>query len=272
MSEVRNAKVQSIVREMLPQGAKILEISCSEGLNLKALQEAGYDMRGTNFTHYPEAPKDIPIDEGVDLLKGLPYEDGTFDAVLLLDVIEHVSDHGKAINEVSRVLKTGGLSIIAAPNSMSLNSRFRFLFTGFLKVKRSFIGFDIPPDKSFAFHNHPPYFPVFIYQLVSHGLEPIKLDAVVYKLKNILLWLLMIPFVYPATWAKTHGGERHIKNTPAAGLLFKKLVSFPTLCGEVFVMVSRKHEPGEKAQPGSTWMPDWYHGDGVQKATNEQSA
>ena len=46
--------------------------------------------------------------------KGLP--DGPFDAVLCLDVIEHVDDRPALLAEIRRVLKPGGLLFISAPN------------------------------------------------------------------------------------------------------------------------------------------------------------
>lgn len=51
-------------------------------------------------THYPE----------VDMQR-LPYPDSTFDAVISDQVIEHVEDPMRAVNESHRVLKKGGIAI-----------------------------------------------------------------------------------------------------------------------------------------------------------------
>lgn len=50
----------------------------------------------------------------VDALK-LPFPDETFDAVLMLDVIEHIKDDHAFLAEATRVLKRGGKVIITAP-------------------------------------------------------------------------------------------------------------------------------------------------------------
>src|SRR5204863_1317682 len=55
------------------------------------------------------ADKSGRIDYRIGDALALPYEDGSFDAVLLFDVFEHVTDVGKAADEVARVLKPGGV-------------------------------------------------------------------------------------------------------------------------------------------------------------------
>lgn len=45
----------------------------------------------------------------------LPFPDGSFDAVCLFDVLEHLEDDRAALAEVRRVLKPGGLLFISVP-------------------------------------------------------------------------------------------------------------------------------------------------------------
>ncbi|KKR39748.1 MAG: Methyltransferase type 11 [Candidatus Woesebacteria bacterium GW2011_GWB1_40_101] len=47
--------------------------------------------------------------------KKLPFKDGLFDAVLFLDVLEHIKDDQKAVGEAKRVLKKNGKIIITSP-------------------------------------------------------------------------------------------------------------------------------------------------------------
>ena len=42
----------------------------------------------------------------------LPFEDGTIDLVYMVAVFQEIPDRGKALREVSRVLKTGGILAI----------------------------------------------------------------------------------------------------------------------------------------------------------------
>jgi len=48
----------------------------------------------------------------------LPFAQGSFDVVLLHEVIEHVGDDRQAIREAHRVLASGGRMVIFAPNRL----------------------------------------------------------------------------------------------------------------------------------------------------------
>jgi ubiquinone/menaquinone biosynthesis C-methylase UbiE len=52
----------------------------------------------------------------------IPYEDGFFDIVVSFDVFEHIKNDKKAVSEVYRVLKKGGILIFTVP-------AFNFLFS-----------------------------------------------------------------------------------------------------------------------------------------------
>ncbi len=51
--------------------------------------------------------------------ENLPYPDNSFDMVFSSHVIEHVPDVNKAISEINRVLKPGGLNICIVPTTTS---------------------------------------------------------------------------------------------------------------------------------------------------------
>lgn len=53
-------------------------------------------------------------------LINLPYQDNMFSKILLLDVIEHITNFEDCLSELRRVLKPGGKLIIITPNYRSL--------------------------------------------------------------------------------------------------------------------------------------------------------
>lgn len=70
-------------------------------------------------------------DKLIDIEKNpLPYKDAEFDAVLIINVLEHLYDYNFALQEASRVLKAGGQMICIVPFFINLhpspNDYFRF--------------------------------------------------------------------------------------------------------------------------------------------------
>src|ERR1700686_331048 len=61
----------------------------------------------------------------------LPYEDASIDVACTLEVVEHVEDQFAFARELHRILKPGGMAIISTPNVLNLNSRWRYLHSGF---------------------------------------------------------------------------------------------------------------------------------------------
>jgi len=55
------------------------------------------------------------IDKSVDLNESLPFEDKTFDTVILSDVLEHIRNPLSLWHEMNRVLKENGILILNVP-------------------------------------------------------------------------------------------------------------------------------------------------------------
>jgi GT2 family glycosyltransferase/SAM-dependent methyltransferase len=58
----------------------------------------------------------------------LPFEDESFDAVTMFDLLEHVPDDAKAVAEALRVLRPGGFVLVSSPNE-----RWRFPYYRLLR-------------------------------------------------------------------------------------------------------------------------------------------
>ncbi|MEN4006026.1 MAG: class I SAM-dependent methyltransferase [Methanobacteriaceae archaeon] len=77
-----------------------------------------------------------------------PFEDGSFDVVLFLDVIEHLHNSPKKVlKEIRRVLKKNGITILTTPNLGTLKNRL-FVLGGRSNYT----------DLSYWYHHGDPFF------------------------------------------------------------------------------------------------------------------
>ena len=96
------------------EGKQVLDLGCAGVFMAEALDDRGANVTGIDPASQAidaakahAANRSIRYDVGVG--EALPYEDNEFDAVVCVDVLEHVQDLSKVTQEVSRVLKPGGL-------------------------------------------------------------------------------------------------------------------------------------------------------------------
>lgn len=108
----------------------VLDAGAGHGAFTKKLYEAGYEVSACDiFPEYYYYDK-VPVKQA-DLTKHIPFENNSFDAIISLEVMEHVQDHSTFFSEAARVLKPGGKLFVSTPNILSLKSRLRFLFSGY---------------------------------------------------------------------------------------------------------------------------------------------
>lgn len=96
-------------------GKRVLDLGCAGGFMAEALAARGAYVTGIDPAadaieaarqHAQAEGHDIRYDVGVG--EDLPYDTDQFDAVVCVDVLEHVSDLPQVLAEVARVLRPGG--------------------------------------------------------------------------------------------------------------------------------------------------------------------
>ncbi|WP_299784961.1 bifunctional 2-polyprenyl-6-hydroxyphenol methylase/3-demethylubiquinol 3-O-methyltransferase UbiG [uncultured Marivita sp.] len=104
-------------------GKEVLDLGCAGGFMAEALDDRGANVTGIDPAkdaiaaarqHAEAAGRTIAYDVGVG--EALPYTDQSFDAVVCVDVLEHVQDLPQVIDEVSRVLRSGGMFLFDTIN------------------------------------------------------------------------------------------------------------------------------------------------------------
>ena len=109
---------------------RILEIGAGHGAFTKRIFDEGYDVSACDL--FPEKFYFDEIEcKEADITKEIPYESGSFDIIIAIEVMEHIHDHVKFFEESHRLLKNEGVLVFSTPNILSLKSRIRFLFAGF---------------------------------------------------------------------------------------------------------------------------------------------
>ena len=114
-----------VLRRLKQKNARVLDIGCGRGLLLRAFQRNGCDVTGTEFSdgacRFAREVLKLPVRVG--LLPELNFPADSFDIVVMWHVLEHVSDPRPMVAEVSRILRPGGLFLVAVPNFGSPEAR-----------------------------------------------------------------------------------------------------------------------------------------------------
>ena len=113
--------VEQICRQVPDRRPRILDVGCGTGANLLMLSEYG-DAEGVDISEDALA---FCRERGLDKVRlgageQLPYDDGTFDLVTALDVVEHMDDDLAGLREMRRVLRPGGRVLLFVPTFMFL--------------------------------------------------------------------------------------------------------------------------------------------------------
>ena len=128
----------------------------------------------------------------MNLNRGLPHEDDSFDAVLCANGLHRLYHPAGAIEEFYRVLRPGGSLYININNYASIQKRLRFLYYGSITNTINESSFKQTSADPEANVRHHLFYPQLANHLESAGFKIVDLQAASVKTIHRLLWPLAL--------------------------------------------------------------------------------
>ncbi|MFA6450383.1 MAG: class I SAM-dependent methyltransferase [bacterium] len=121
-------KIEQVWTETKPN-MTALDIGCGAGSVTNELVKRGHQVFGIDIMHEAarRAESKGLLTVMQDVSQGIPYLDESFDAVIALDVIEHLFDPFHFMAEVRRVMRKDAYFILEVPNHFDLPQRINML-------------------------------------------------------------------------------------------------------------------------------------------------
>lgn len=112
---------REMVEDVVDKNSKILDIGCGHSNLLEKAYTKAHSAYGID-------PENDAVDRNpyikeirTEYVENLSFEDNFFDVVVSAWVFEHLPDPQKALSEIHRVLKPGGVAIFLTPNILNYN-------------------------------------------------------------------------------------------------------------------------------------------------------
>lgn len=155
----------------LRRGSRVLDGAVGLGQLAQRLSRDGYRVVGVDFSF--EAARYVRKTVGLPAVVGdlgrLPFRSGAFDGVTTGETLEHLDDDRSAVNEIGRVVRSGGTVVATVPALQSLwtssddyyEHRRRYSRSALVGMFRD-AGFDVPRAKFWGFPVVLAYDTVFL--------------------------------------------------------------------------------------------------------------
>ncbi len=118
--EWRSREFSKVIAELekFKKPGRLLDIGAAAGFLLDAARQRGWETHGIEISKTASdfARKELKLDVRTGELLEAEFPEGSFDAITMVDVIEHVKDPAANIQKAAKLLKTGGVMVFSTPN------------------------------------------------------------------------------------------------------------------------------------------------------------
>ena len=122
--------VLEMLKTQIPAPARIVDLGGGDGAFALLARDAGYDVVLADLL--PPSDLDCPVQQ-LDLDQAPSYAEilgSDFDAVVAIEVIEHLENPYRFLRQARPLLRPGGALVVSTPNVVDLDSRRQFLIQG----------------------------------------------------------------------------------------------------------------------------------------------
>lgn len=118
-----DVRLAALIAALAPlAGCRVLDLGCGKGrfatpLRRRGAEVVGIDLSAAMLGHA------TGIDRARASARRLPFAAGAFDAVVAVEVLEHVGAVGPVLAEARRVLRPGGRLVIIDKNVLAIDAR-----------------------------------------------------------------------------------------------------------------------------------------------------
>jgi ubiquinone/menaquinone biosynthesis C-methylase UbiE len=198
-----NDKVLQLVLPLIRPGVLVADVGAGEGFFSQLLGEHVRAKLGLQpsdvivasdifpeFFRYRAIKCDKISSDG-----RLPYDDESIDIACSLEVVEHVEDQFAFAGELHRILKPGGIAILSTPNVLNMNSRWRYLHSGFAVLFDPLLMSSADPVHTSG-HINPVSYYYLAYQLRRAGFVSTSVEYDRFKTSARFLVVLCAPVIW----------------------------------------------------------------------------
>ena len=107
-----------LIRQYRKSG-RLLDVGCAYGLLVNEASKH-FESYGIDISRFAvkKSKKHCKGNISRASAVSLPFKDESFDAITLVDTLEHVSDYDKCLKDIARALRKGGILLLQLPNPL----------------------------------------------------------------------------------------------------------------------------------------------------------
>ncbi|NJN43225.1 MAG: class I SAM-dependent methyltransferase [Flammeovirgaceae bacterium] len=180
---------------------EVYDLSAGSGFIIHLFHEAGATIHPFDMHPAQNNQATVPS-QHIDLQKDFPIASGLADVVVCAETIEHLPNQLFFFQEVTRILKPGGILLLTTPNHSSLRGRLSY----FLMESEHY---SVPPPNKVTFKVKFDSGNEYVNRVFLIGIQRLQTLASVNHLSifkihkskgSFLSWLLLL--TYPLIWCR----------------------------------------------------------------------